>query len=193
MLLKRRFCIHAQIKRMERYHAWKVGFILSKTKSSGDYFGIGFDTGWIFSFWEDETFLNNFARKTKDSNKRRRNFLTDSNFKMNWTASRKNPNWKQISEFLKTDFSLETLASLCGMSETYFQRLFKEKYGISPKKYIIQLKVNHACDLLHSECYSITQVANLCGYEDVYYFSRQFKNYVGVTPSAFEQRYKSSK
>ncbi|MDD6564137.1 MAG: AraC family transcriptional regulator [Clostridiales bacterium] len=39
----------------------------------------------------------------------------------------------------------------------------------------------------------MTQVANLCGYEDVYYFSRQFKNYVGVTPSAFEQRYKSSK
>ena len=106
MLLKRRFCIHAQIKRMECCHAWKVGFILSKTKSSGDYFGVGFDTGWIFSFWEDETFLNNFARKTKDSNKRRRNFLTDSNFKMNWTTSRENSNWKQISEFLKTDFAV---------------------------------------------------------------------------------------
>ena len=95
--------------------------------------------------------------------------------------------------FLRRKISVPYLADKCGISEVYLKKLFIKKFGIPPTKYAIQLKINHACDLLRSECYSITQVANLCGYEDVYYFSRQFKNYVGVTPSAFEQRYKSSK
>ena len=95
--------------------------------------------------------------------------------------------------FLGRKISVPYLADKCGISEVYLKKLFIKKFGIPPTKYAIQLKINHACDLLRSECYSITQVANLCGYEDIYYFSRQFKNYVGVTPSAFEQRYKSSK
>lgn len=95
--------------------------------------------------------------------------------------------------FLNGKITVPYLANKCGISEVYLKKLFVRKFGIPPTKYIIQLKINHACDLLRSELYSITQVAHLCGYEDVYYFSRQFKNYVGVTPSAFEQRYKSSK
>lgn len=95
--------------------------------------------------------------------------------------------------FLGSKISVPYLADKCGISEAYLKKLFIKKFGMPPTKYIIQLKINHACDLLRSERYSITQVANFCGYENVYYFSRQFKNYVGVTPSAFEQRYKSSK
>ena len=95
--------------------------------------------------------------------------------------------------FLRRKISVPYLADKCGISEVYLKKLFIKKFGIPPTKYTIQLKINHACDLLRSECNSITQVANLCGYKDVYYFSRQLKNYVGVTPSAFEQRYKSSK
>jgi len=95
--------------------------------------------------------------------------------------------------FLRSKISVPYLANKCGISEVYLKKLFIKKFGMPPTKYTIQLKINHACDLLRSECYSITQVANLCGYEDVYYFSRQFKNYVGVTPSAFEQRQNSNK
>ena len=95
--------------------------------------------------------------------------------------------------FLQETLSTPTLAAMCSMKESYFQRLFKEKYGVSPKKYIIQLKVNHACDLLRSELYTVTQTAELCGYSDFYFFSRQFKEYIGMSPTDFLKKYKSSK
>ncbi len=85
------------------------------------------------------------------------------------------------------------LAEKCGISEAYLKKLFIRKFGVPPVKYIIQLKINHACDLLRSERYSITQVAEFCGYDNVYFFSRQFKEYVGASPSVFVERYKSSK
>ena len=97
------------------------------------------------------------------------------------------------SDFLKREFSLSELAAMCGMGESYFQKLFKEIHGISPKKYIIQLKINHACDLLRLERYTVTQIAELCNFSDVYFFSRQFKEYMGITPTQFVNKYKSSK
>lgn len=97
------------------------------------------------------------------------------------------------SEFLTRDFSLKELSGICEMGESYFQKLFKETYGISPKKYIIQLKINHACDLLRLKRYTITQIAELCNFSDVYFFSRQFKNYMGITPTQFMKKYQSSK
>lgn len=96
-------------------------------------------------------------------------------------------------EFLTRDFSLNELAAMCGMGESYFQKLFKEIYGISPKKYIIQLKINHACDLLRLERYTVTQIAELCNFSDIYFFSRQFKEYMGITPTQFIKKYRSSK
>ena len=97
------------------------------------------------------------------------------------------------NEFLTRDFSLNELAAMCGMGESYFQKLFKEIHGISPKKYIIQLKINHACDLLRLERYTVTQIAELCNFSDIYFFSRQFKEYMGITPTQFIKKYRSSK
>ena len=96
-------------------------------------------------------------------------------------------------EFMIRDFSLCELATACGMGESYFQKLFKEIHGISPKKYIIQLKINHACDLLRLERYTVTQIAELCNFSDIYFFSRQFKEYMGITPTQFIEKYRSSK
>ena len=95
--------------------------------------------------------------------------------------------------FLKEKISIEFLAENCGISTSYLKKLFVKKFGISPIKYIIQLKINHACDLLHSKLYTISQIAEICGYDNIYYFSRQFKEYTGITPTEFLNKYKSSK
>ena len=97
------------------------------------------------------------------------------------------------NDFLTRDLSLNGLAAICKMGESYFQKLFKKIHGVSPKKYIIQLKINHACELLRLERYSVTQVAQLSRFSDVYFFSRQFKEYMGITPTQFIKKYKSSK
>lgn len=95
--------------------------------------------------------------------------------------------------FLYGKISIPYLSEICGISEAYLKKLFIKKFGVPPVKYIIQLKINHACDLLRSRRYLITQVSELCGYENVYYFSRQFKEYVGISPSVFIEKYISSK
>ena len=95
--------------------------------------------------------------------------------------------------FLHEDRSVSELALMCGVKESYFQRLFREKLGISPRKYVIQLKINHACELLRLERYSITQIAQMCNFSSVHFFCRQFKEYMGITPTEFVRKYRSSK
>jgi AraC-like DNA-binding protein len=75
---------------------------------------------------------------------------------------------------------------MCGIGESYFQRLFREKYGTSPKKYVIGMKINHAAELLRLESYSVTSIAELSGFSDVYYFSKVFKAETGTSPGRFK-------
>lgn len=95
--------------------------------------------------------------------------------------------------FLSEKISAEQLAKLCGISYSYLKKTFLKKFGMPPVKYMIWLKINYACDLLQTEHYSIARVAQQCSYQDVYFFSRQFKDYMGITPSEFIKKYKSSK
>ena len=69
-----------------------------------------------------------------------------------------------MENFLKSKISVPFLAEKCGISEAYLKKLFVKKFGMSPIKYIIQLKINHACDLLRSGQYTVSNVSELCGY-----------------------------
>lgn len=80
------------------------------------------------------------------------------------------------------------LASACGMSETYFRRLFRQVYGVSPQVYLTQRRIAYACDLLNSTRISIEQVSYASGYQDPAYFCRIFKKVMGVSPSAYRMQ-----
>ena len=83
--------------------------------------------------------------------------------------------------------------AICGISESALKKLFIKKFGVPPVRYIIQLKINYSCDLLRSGLYSVSRVSQICGYGNVYFFSRQFKENMGISPSEFIKKYKSSK
>ena len=97
------------------------------------------------------------------------------------------------NHFLDEKISVPYLASLCQISESYFKRLFIKKFAMSPSRYIIQMKINYASDLLRANEHSITEISEICGYSGIYFFTRQFKAYTGVTPTEFKDKYKSSK
>ncbi len=82
--------------------------------------------------------------------------------------------------------SISDIALLCGISETYFRRLFTKTYGTSPVKYIRSLKIRHAKALISTGLYSISEVAELSGWGDEAYYSCEFKKATGISPSDFE-------
>ena len=87
--------------------------------------------------------------------------------------------------FLYKNLTSEYLASVCGISETRLARIFKKKFGLPIKKYIIQKKMNYACELLRLNIYSVAQIADMCNFSDVYFFSKQFKVHTGTTPTEY--------
>lgn len=97
------------------------------------------------------------------------------------------------NDFLRSELPIDTLAAACGMGVSNFQKLFGKTYGVAPKRYIIQLKIEQACEMLRLESYTVTKIAEMCNFSDVYFFSRQFKEYMGITPTQFVKKYKSSK
>jgi len=81
--------------------------------------------------------------------------------------------------------NISELSALCNIGPAYFRKLFKQAYGISPIKYINNLKIMHAKELISSGMYTITQAAELSGYTDMSHFSREFKKATGSAPSNF--------
>lgn len=80
--------------------------------------------------------------------------------------------------------SVEKLSRMCGMSDTYFRRLFVAEFGMTPKKYINHLRMTQLRELLQSNYYSIEEIAEICGFNNVNYFSLFVKKETGLPPSA---------
>ena len=60
-------------------------------------------------------------------------------------------------------------------------------YGTSPIKFVQNIRINKAKQLLIDENVSINKIAFECGYNDAFYFSRIFKKVTGVTPSEYRK------
>ena len=87
--------------------------------------------------------------------------------------------------YTKENISIPRLAHMCNMSETYFRQIFLKFYGVSPLKYINQLKIERAKELITSKMYSVNEISLLSGFFDTSYFCREFKKATGVTPSEY--------
>ncbi len=83
--------------------------------------------------------------------------------------------------------SIEALADLAGYSPAHFSRVFKQVMGVSPQRHLMEARIGRAKDLLLETDWSITRIADVLGYNDVYFFSRQFKHVTGQTPSAIRR------
>ncbi len=80
--------------------------------------------------------------------------------------------------------SVATLATLCGITPQYFHHLFSGCMGATPAKYIENLRLQRAKELLETGKYSVSGVLAMCGYENASNFTRSFHRLFGVTPSS---------
>ena len=92
------------------------------------------------------------------------------------------------ADFTQNGLTVAQLAAHCGISEVYFRRIFLNKFGVSPKEYMINLRINYAKQLLQSGQCSVAQTAELCGYFETSHFSREFSKRVGMSPKEYKSR-----
>ena len=112
----------------------------------------------------------------------------------NAVAEGKSSKIRSSVEYLHQNYKNPTLtmqevAAQSFISEVYFRKLFKKEYGISPQKYIIDLRIQNAASLISTGYYSLKEIAYLSGYTDYKYFSVEFKRVKGVSPSEYLYNY----
>jgi len=79
--------------------------------------------------------------------------------------------------------TIESLAARANLSERYFSQKFKEIIGQTVKSYIVYSRIKRAEHLLYYTGMTVTETASALGYNDLHFFSRQFKKYTGKNPS----------
>ena len=77
--------------------------------------------------------------------------------------------------------SVEKLAEICNMSISCFRKVFESVYGIPPRRYIQEIRINKARSLLNGSYESVSMVSESCGFTSVNHFCRLFRQLVGCT------------
>ena len=97
---------------------------------------------------------------------------------------------KYIDGNIDAKLTVNNIAKRFSYSDEYISRLFKEKTGVSLKKYIIATKMKYAQSLLTEKKCSLTEITKLMGYSSTQAFCKAFKKYTSYTPGHFDDEAK---
>ncbi len=89
------------------------------------------------------------------------------------------------------DFSLADLAAASGLSEGHFCRVFKDVTGFTPFGYINRVRITKACSMLTGTDKKIADISSRCGFNNISYFNRAFKQIMKESPSEYRKNFKS--
>ncbi|WP_219834060.1 helix-turn-helix domain-containing protein [Paenibacillus sp. R14(2021)] len=95
-----------------------------------------------------------------------------------------------MSSNLNEKISREQLAGLVHMNPNYLDRVFAEKFRLTPMQLLRELRLRRASRLLEGTELPLSQIAAQCGLGDAAYLSRQFAKRYGLTPGAYRERAK---
>lgn len=85
------------------------------------------------------------------------------------------------------EISIDYLVEISHFERRQFFRIFKEKFGTTPNKYIIELRMNKAKALLTSTNMPMAEIAIYCGFKTEHYFGQAFKTREGISPNEFRK------
>lgn len=84
-------------------------------------------------------------------------------------------------------FSVESLADICGLSPTHFRRVFNNAMGVSPLEYLNTIRITKACHLLRSTEDSILNISESVGFHSISSFNRYFDRLVNMSPREYRR------
>lgn len=97
---------------------------------------------------------------------------------------------ESIYRWPSRDYTIDDMAKELSLSRSRFQHLYSETFGVSVNKDLINSRIDKASELLKSSSLSINSIASTVGYSSIQYFTRQFKNELGITPAQYRNKHK---
>ena len=107
-------------------------------------------------------------------------------------ADESNPVIRHVIDYMNKNLnlklSLNQISKEAGYSPTYFTTLFKKETNYSPLSYFSHLKIVKACEFLDYTRIKIKEISFTLGYTDPYYFTKDFKKKMGMSPRQYRKR-----
>ncbi|GGF95668.1 AraC family transcriptional regulator [Paenibacillus abyssi] len=99
---------------------------------------------------------------------------------------------QQVVHYLSTQYaepvSMERMAQTLGYNRAYLSRIFKLRTGMSPVTFLLKLRIDKARQLLRERLeLTVEQIAASVGFQDPLYFSKQFRRFYGLPPTAYRE------
>lgn len=99
---------------------------------------------------------------------------------------------REISNEISENFSdynidICQILNQSGYAEDYIRNKFKKMTGKTPVEFLTKIRIRHACYLIdtYHNAWSLNEIAEKCGYADYVYFSRRFKQIMGMSPKKY--------
>ncbi len=89
-------------------------------------------------------------------------------------------------------WSVDEICSELHISKTYFHRLYFAAFGVTCRQDVIESRLIFAAEMLKNTENTVTEIAEICGYDSESYFMRQFKMHKGCTPTEYRRRAKTT-
>jgi AraC-like DNA-binding protein len=93
-----------------------------------------------------------------------------------------------IREHYAEPLRLHQVARLAGLGQSHFSRLFSEHEGMPFERFVCELRLGRARQLLSASSLSVARIAELCGFNSPQYFARAFRRSHAVSPLAYRQK-----
>lgn len=97
-----------------------------------------------------------------------------------------------IEQNFERSLSVQQIADHLSLDRSYVHRLFRKAMNMSVRDYIISLRLANACSYLSHTDLPIADISRSVGYEDVFYFSRLFRQKKGCTPSQYRKEHRKA-
>lgn len=97
-----------------------------------------------------------------------------------------------LTENFEQVIDMSALAKHHGISYSLFRKLFTENTGRAPQKYLIDIRIDKARELLRHTELSVSEIAEKTGFSSIYFFSRLFKRWEGRCPAGYRERWGES-
>lgn len=98
---------------------------------------------------------------------------------------------KELYYYIKMQYAkpikVQEIANIYGISRNYLFSIFKEEYQMSPKQFLMKVRMENSLGLLINKSLTISEISNMVGYDDTITFSKAFKKIYFKSPTEYRK------